>query len=192
MTRYRAAESSKELSAWPLRCSANPALPAAAFCTKCSHPFSGKFLGIQRDGRALCFTCAGRDDIELIASASVEPESDPILSRGWWATIRDVTLHPHRTFAVRSEGALGAALVFGFVTTMCGFAVTTGWNLIISGDAFLEMYIEAAARTDLSLDHGQVRRILWLSVPLISTLRLGLGALLLHLGRLDFEDERIS
>ena len=53
---------------WPLRCSANPALNATALCTVCGAPFSGKFLGVRPDGRAVCFGCARREDIYLVST----------------------------------------------------------------------------------------------------------------------------
>ncbi len=164
------------------RCSANPKLGADAFCTACRQPYSGKFLGVRTDGRAVCFACARREALDLRAAPENEDPSDPVLSDGWFHAIRKMITQPHRTFEFPYGGRLGSTLLFGYLFTFFGFIATTMWNLALQKDGYLEWHVQTWERAEVVLTNDQVTQLLWMVMPFYAVLRLVVGAALLHVG----------
>ena len=170
-----------DADAWPLRCFANPELPAAAFCPACRQPHSGKFLGVREDGRAICHGCARRDEIPLTgADANARP--DPVLSAGWLRATGAIITAPHVSLVPDAAGKLWQPLVYGFVATVAGYAMTLGWSVALYPQRFLA---EAATQAEALGLSGEASALAWsagLVIPFISALRMLLGALTLHVG----------
>jgi hypothetical protein len=163
-------------------CSADPNLGADAFCTACRQPYSGKFLGVRADGRAVCFTCARYEEVELLEAPQNSDPTDPVLGDGWFHAIRKIITQPHRTFELPYGGRLGPALLFGYLFTFFGFISTTIWNLLLQREGYLEWHVDSWARAQVVLTNEQVTQMLWIVMPFYAVLRLFLGAGLLHVG----------
>lgn len=168
---------------WPLRCSANPALNATALCTVCGAPFSGKFLGVRPDGRAVCFGCARREDIYLVSTGGGAGElGDPVLSQGWTQAAVTLLTRPYDALRDGHSGPIGGAVWFGLAATMFGFAATTAWDMALSGDAYIDTYLQLLADAGVTATRSELPALIAVSSLLSAPLRLFSGALLFHLG----------
>lgn len=162
-----------------VRCTANPALPATAWCTACHLPFNGRFLGVREDGRAICFGCARQHDVKL---RSEQPtDVDPVLASGWKQTFLDVVTRPWQTFAGEYKGPIGPAIRSGVVWAMLGYAMTMGWVWLLAREAFLEMLTESAPE-GVTYEGDSLPLLVWLALPVLAVLRQAVGTLALHLG----------
>lgn len=166
---------------WPLRCSADPRRSAIAFCATCVQPFSREHLGVRPDGRAICRTCAREEGVEDVSTVAAGAGVDPVLERGWFAALGDLLLRPRIAMARPFDGSAGPAVLFGFVTTLFGFVATTGWNLALDAEG-LTRFVAESVPAAAEMTPTQIRQMLWLATPVVSTLRFCGGALLLHLG----------
>ena len=170
-----------EPDAWPLRCAASPALNAAAFCTVCGQPFSGRYLGVAGDGRAVCFACVRRDGL-AITLASPTVGGDPVLVDGWFSALRRILTQPHRTFAATYRVPLLPAVTFGYVFTLLGFAATNAWDLMLFGDEFVQSLVDGWDAVGVTLEPARANAALWLCLPIAAAIRMGVGSALLHIG----------
>lgn len=162
-----------------LPCSAHPALPAAALCAICLHPYAGRFLAPLPDGRACCATCAEREGLQPLDNAHGESERDPVLSDGWGTAFRRVVIEPHRGLVIDYRGDIGPAVRAGFAFTVVGYLMRTAWDYVLQYEAVMAMLAE-----QLGADIPETTLALapWVAVPIAAGIRLALGALLLHAG----------
>lgn len=166
---------------WPLRCVANPQLPAAAFCTVCRQPFSGKFLGVRDDGRAVCHGCARRDDIPLNGAPHSEGQhADPLLQQGWFRASAAVVATPHISLARDDASSPWPAIAFGFVATLFGYALTLGWNIVLYPALFVAEVSANAEALGFSGERTALTWLAWLGTPIAAGLRLFVGTIILH------------
>lgn len=162
-----------------VHCTANPALPATAWCTSCHLPFNGRFLGVRDDGRAICFGCAQQDGVSL--RSETRTDVDPVLESGWRQTFLDVVTRPWQTFAGEYHGPIGPAVRQGLVWALLGYAMTMGWVWLLARDAFLEMLTESAPE-GVEFEGDTLPMLVWLALPVLAVLRQAVGTLALHLG----------
>jgi hypothetical protein len=162
-------------------CTAEPDAPADAFCTSCLRPFSERYLLARTDGRAICVACARTLDEPLHPLPGRTVRRDPALAGGWHRAVSRVITRPHRTFATPYDGPIAAAVVFGYVATLIGFASTTAWNVVFHGDALRALILENAPAA-AALGESAANILIWAGTPLIAAFRLLIGAVLFHLG----------
>jgi len=162
-----------------IMCSANPSLNAAAFCSSCTLPYAGSFLGAREDGRALCFACARRYEIPL-RHVEVSGSSDPALRDGWRGVLHGVLAEPQRVFSTSYTGPIGPALRAGWLWCAIGDVAAMSWAYIFKFDEVMERLQAASASASIPEDLLPV--VPWLALPLITTARFFVGLLAFHLG----------
>lgn len=162
----------------PVLCSVNPQLPAVAFCTVCRRPFSGRYVGVRRDGRAVCHPCAQREGIELL-EASATAEGDPVLRGRLREIFLRVGLTTAETFSREYTGPIGPSLRFGYITTVIGFAAALAWIYVLRYDAFMAALAEVNGD---SMPPGLMPWAPWLGLPITAALRMVVGVTAMHVG----------
>lgn len=162
-------------------CSVQPHLPAAAFCTVCRRPYSGRYLGVRPDGRAICFRCA-RDQRIDFADVTPRGEGDPALRGSLFQKLGAILLRAHLTLNQRYEGSIVPALRFGYLTTLAGLVFYLSWQFLLAPeaiDAVLEGVIE---QTGGATSMRAARLSLWAVMPVVAAVRMVAGIFALHLG----------
>lgn len=162
----------------PPRCSANPSLAAAAICTSCRRPFAGKFLAVRTDGRAICYTCAQREDVDVIPRDDLRDE-DPILRGSWKESFTRVVADTPVQFANDFTGAVGPALRAGYLWTVFGYVLTWMWLYIFQYQSVME-WLESSF--EQPIDPNLMPWIPWAAIPIMAALRLFVGAAFFHFG----------
>ena len=166
---------------WPVMCSANPALRAAATCSECHLPHSGKFLSVRRDGRAICFACARRDGTPVFQRRTVPRGADPVLGGGIARATLAMVVAPHRALAAPGTRAFGplAAVALGF--SLLGYGLTLGWTYLLSYEAALTQLRLQVTELPFAVSDAVLPWVPWIAWPFIAVLRVVLGAATLHL-----------
>ena len=166
----------------PVMCTVHVETPAAAFCTVCRRPYGGRFLGVLPDGRAVCYRCAADEKLELASLDAPTSEVDAALAGGWASATARILLRPLVTIGLRYRGPVGPSLRYGFAATVLGLVMWLGWSLILQRDAIIEAVLASSAERGLDASAGDVQLALWMMVPLLAALRLGLGVVAFHVG----------
>jgi hypothetical protein len=163
-----------------IRCSVRPEYKAAAFCTICRRPYSGRYLDIASDGRAVCHRCREDHDIPLFNPS--DSKHDPALKEGVAKAITQVLLKPHELFEERWDGSPWPAIRFGLLISIVGLVFWNAWFWVFSADLADDAIQVVAERTGQQVSRDAVQAWSWFTLPIIAVLRLALGTLGLHLG----------
>jgi hypothetical protein len=162
----------------PVFCSVNHQLIASAFCTVCRKPFSGRYIGVRRDGRAVCHPCAQREGIDLVDSGA-PAAGDPVLKGRLRDIFFRIAVTTAETFARDFNGPLGPSLRFGYITTVIGYAAALGWIYLLRYDAFIAALTEV---NGASVPPELMPWAPWLGLPVTAAMRLVVGVTLMHAG----------
>lgn len=166
---------------WPVMCSANPLLPAAAYCSECQEPHSGKFLSVRRDGRAICFACARRDGTPVFQRRTVPKGADPVLGGGFARTLLAMFVAPHRALVAPGVRAAAPLLAIAFGFSLLGYGFTLGWTYLLSYEAVVGLLREQVAALPFAVSDGLLPWLPWVAWPFVAAVRVLLGATTLHL-----------
>jgi hypothetical protein len=169
-----------EPAKWPLRCTANPQLPAAAFCAACDQPYSGEFMAVRPEGRAICVACARRDGVRVHGQRPPSPDTDSILRAGWASTLVAILVSPARTLATRTNAPVLPAVAFGLSVTAFGYAATLGWATLLDYPGLVASAQTAFEALDAASNAATAVGLVWALVPVATVLRLFLSALALY------------
>lgn len=165
---------------WPVLCSANPQLPAAAFCSVCHQPFSGKFLAVRQDGRAICFACARRDDVPVHGVRDAV-ERTGLFDAGWLKPALAMIFAPQRALQASRLQQPAQVVTFAFVMALFGYGVTLGWTYLLEYEAALASLTERAAELGWDVSAQALAWLPWGTLPVVAALRILLGGVSLHL-----------
>ena len=168
-----------------LACSVHPHMPAAAYCTECRRPYSGRFLSVLADGRAVCFRCVRDQRLSTLEPGETRTDIDPAFENGWWRAAVGAIRTPIETIGVRPyEGPVRPAFIFGLVMSLLGSVLPLVFPAIFAPEAltaiFEAAYGEGEGRPELTAD--QMRMAFFSALPIAALLKLGIGAALLHVG----------
>jgi len=158
-------------------CTAQPGEPAAAFCSQCRLPYSGRYLAVRLDGRAVCHACVERENI-AIDRPNHEKLSDPLIRSGWRRVLMVVLTRPS-SLSQEYRGPIGPALRLGLLWTFAGHTLNTAWLMLLQGAALVEALRE---QSDGQIPESALPWVPWLVMPILVLIRQGLGALLFHAG----------
>jgi hypothetical protein len=161
-----------------IRCSIVPADPAAAFCTVCHFAFAGRFLSVRPDGRAICHRCA-RDQGGVLLADTTRVPRDPLLSRGIIHAFGQVLFQPQVSLTQPYRGPVLPAVALGFFATNVGYAMMALWIQILAWDDWMAS-VRTGVGSEISPDTALA--LLWLTMPLLATVRFIGGLALFHLG----------
>jgi hypothetical protein len=158
-------------------CSAQTRLQAAAYCSVCRLPFSGRFLAVRLDGRAICHACSDREQIPTEQARGPEPR-DPVFRDGWRHTLLVVLARPAEL--VRPwHGPVGHAWWRGLGWSWLGLGAGLGWSLALGRLPWEQVQ---AALPEAARAQGWVTLALVGATLVLALLRQTVGPWLMHAG----------